>query len=137
MYQQFLQGRNLTHLVIRLENQKLDIYQYLRQQYTLTEIAQMFNTSVQTISKINQGLIYNHENVNYPLSETQKYSSHLRLSDIQIIVDALKNTKENFTSIARKTKCDRHTIVKINNGQRYVQCLKTLGYNQFPIRKQS
>lgn len=116
------------------ENDIQNIYDLLRKNVTLTDIAKQYQTSVQTISKINKGDIYHH-NMQYPLNIYAKYTTRLTKQTIQQIAHDLKTTTKNYVQLSRHYHVDRHTIAEINKGNRYVKFLNELGYTEFPLRK--
>lgn len=118
------------------ENTIQEIYNCLRNLSSLSKIAKKYGTSVQTISKINKGAIYYHASEKYPICEKQMCSTRIDTTTLSTIINLLTTTSDSYVVIARKTNTDRHTIAKINTGERYQRHVTSLGYT-FPLRKKS
>ena len=110
----------------------LKMYSLLKSGYSLTYVSKEFNTSVQTIRRINLGEIYAQEGVTYPISNLSR--KNLSNDVLQDICYDLENTTLSYNDIARKYNVDRHTVSCINNGSRYLQRIEKIGYSYFPIR---
>lgn len=116
------------------ENDIQTIYDLLRKNITLTDIAKQYQTSIQTISKINKGDIYHHD-IEYPINIYTKNMTRLTKQTIKEIAYELQNTTINYVQLSKHYRVDRHTIAEINKGNRYVKFLNELGYTKFPLRK--
>lgn len=112
-----------------------EIYSLLNQEKTYSYIAQKFNTSIQTISKINKGQEYFSNNISYPISKNNTSFTHLDSKQIENIVHMLLTTNKNYNEISNILKIGRKTISNINNGKAYIDILKELNITDFPIRK--
>ena len=92
------------------------------------DIGQLTNYDSSTIERINKGLLWYDDNLEYPLRiDHSRLFTHQRA--LKIISD-LKNTSLTQKQIAEKYNVARTTITAINNGQNNKQ--KDLDY---PIRK--
>lgn len=119
------------------EDEIQQIYIELKRKMPLVQIAKLHNTSNTTISKINSGYIYRHNNETYPITKQTSMSlfKHLEINQITAIVQELQTTSKNYTQIAEKLNVGRKTIAHINNGKIYLNVLNQLNITQFPIRK--
>lgn len=111
-----------------------EIYELLNQDKPLITIAKQYNTSIQTISKINKGIVYARKNTKYPISDKQTTKARLTQLQVSEIVHILKTTTTSYMMISKQFHTDRHTIACINQGTRYQKYLSTIGETTFPIR---
>lgn len=112
-----------------------EIYQLLRQQVSLTEIAKLYSVSVTNISNINQGKIYKRDDILYPIYKPTNSKKHLDEEKVREIVDMILTTNKNYSEIGFELGIGRKSIAGINNGKLYLDILNKIGYNDFPIRK--
>lgn len=110
------------------------IYKDLRNdKKTLTEIADKYNTLIQTISAINNGTIYKLNGSSYPIRKTYK---QLTLSQVLDIANHLAlNLPETPAKYAKELGLSRKIVQNINLGNSYKQYLSEHGYTCFPIWK--
>lgn len=92
------------------------------------EIAKTFNYSRSAIERINKGIIWNDENLIYPLRPDGTHSFLQERAD-KIKFDLI-NTNLTQIEISKKYGVERTTITAINQGQNYYD--KNLSY---PLRK--
>lgn len=109
-----------------------DMYALLRSGNTLSYIASKYDTSIQTIRRINLGEIYHCDDEVYPIIKMAR--GNVSSDVLTSIVYDLEMTDLTFNDIARKYNVDRHTVSKINSGERYVKELEKIGIIYFPIR---
>lgn len=109
-----------------------EIYALLRDDVSLTAIGKRFNTSAQTIRRINLGEIYRHEGIDYPIKVFSR--SNVTPDTLEGVLYDLENTDLSFNLIAEKYNIDRHTVSAINDGTRYSSMVSEFGYLYFPIR---
>lgn len=109
-----------------------EIYSMLGQGFSLTAIGSKFDTSAQTIRRINLGEIYIHNDMKYPIRKFAR--SNVSNEVLSNILFDLENTKLSYNEIARKYDVDRHTVSSINDGTRYSTRAEKLGYTYFPVR---
>lgn len=118
------------------QNDLDEIYDLLQNSLmTFQDIATKKGVCYATISKINRGLTYYNEKLNYPLrmkragftSATNKVTPEI-LENIQ--TDLTYNLDLTFSKIGEKYGLSKDTISKINNGIRYRQKDK-----EYPLRK--
>lgn len=92
------------------------------------EICQEYGCSAGFLTKINQGASYYSSNFTYPLRNT-KNGKHFSQSEVDDIIEKLKNKNITLAEIAREYNVSQNVIVRINQGQSYYN--KNLIY---PIR---
>ena len=112
----------------------LDICFLLKKNISFQEIADLYDTSITTISKINKGVIYKKKGITYPISNRNTFK-HLEIDEIKRIIWYLENTDMIHKEIARCVCVTRSSVKNINNGTYHKNDLKQLGYENFPIRK--
>ena len=95
---------------------------------SILEIAKAFNYSRSAIERINKGIIWNDENLVYPL-RLEGTQAFLEERSDKIKFDLI-NTKLTQTEISKKYGVGRTTVTAINQGQNYYD--KNLSY---PLRK--
>lgn len=97
---------------------------------SMIDIANKYNSSVNTIRSINQGRTYIQSNISYPirtksesnknlLTGTKSSSSKLNEKQLQEIINLIQNSELSFTKIAEKYNISNSTIGLINKGTRY------------------
>lgn len=118
------------------EEEIQDIYKKLREGLSTKVIGDYYQVSKTTISNINNGKIYIHKDMEYPVYKALNSSKHLETNQIKEILQLLQNTNLNYTQISERLNVGRKTVSNINNGKGYVNILNQLGYNIFPIRKE-
>ena len=112
-----------------------DIYKLLRENNTISMIAEQYLVSKTTISKINKGIIYHQKGTDYPIKEFgvgKQAINNVRLKDIAY---KLSTSKDSLVKLARLLHIDRGTLSSINNGVLYQKELAKIGYTKFPIKK--
>lgn len=117
------------------EEEIQDIYRKLRKGLSIKTIGEYYQVSKTTISNINNGKIYIHENEEYPIYKAINSSKHLEINQIKNIIKYLQETNLSYTKIGEQLNIGRKTISNIDKGLGYLNFLKQLGYNDFPIRK--
>lgn len=117
------------------EEEISDIYTKLQRGISRNTIAKEYNTSKTTIANINNGIIYKHDNVNYPIYKSYNYTKNLEISKIKQVIELLKTTSLSYTKIGEKLDVGRKTVSSIDKGKCYLSIMRQLGYNIFPIRK--
>lgn len=89
----------------------------VERELTMIEIGRKYNTSVATISNVNQGITYYNEKLNYPLRPSKKgsqfYFSHQEQEEIKRLI---KEELIGFQEIAEKYNITLWTIYHINAG---------------------
>ena len=104
--------------IISLSNEELEaIYKNLEEnKLSIAEIANKFNfKSEQSIRKINKGINYYDSAKSYPI---RKLRNELAYDRAILIIKDLKETLENFDSLAKKYNCSVTCISNINTGDR-------------------
>lgn len=119
------QGKQLTLIQI---NEIINILKY--DFIPNKDIAKKFNVSPTLIQFINNGSRnYHYDNIDYPIRKESYANNHLTRQDVEEIYDLILNTSWSFRKIAEYKKCNKTTIAKINNGNKYI----LEGFN-FPLR---
>lgn len=109
-------------------NEVINLLKYDFRSNTL--IAKQFNVSPSIIQYINNGVKnYHYDNIDYPIRKESYANSHLTRRDVEEIYDLILNSSWSFKKIAKYKECDNRTVVKINNGEKYI----LEGFN-FPLR---
>ena len=111
----------------------LEIYECLRTCSKLIDVAKKFDTSIQTIRRINLGELYHHDGIDYPIYKTKsrgKTSSDV----VECIVFDIINSDLSLNDIARRYNVERHTVYDINKGTRFLPIIESLGFEYFPLR---
>lgn len=100
------------------EKEVIEIKELLeKEQYTFDEIGELYNTTRETIGKINLGKSYFHDNWEYPIRKIALYRKALSQEQIREIEYLLMNTNLSFRQIAKKIGLKSHgTISSINYG---------------------
>lgn len=116
------------------EEELLQIYKILQSDYdiSLKNIAEMYNLSSTTISKINNGHIYKHDDYDYPLRDKKfKNQTQRKLTQSQAkeIISLLKDSKLSYTQIGEMFNISKDVIGRINKGEAYYDTTQT-----YPIR---
>ena len=117
------------------EKDVYDIYELLKQEVSLTEIARRYKVSVTNISNINQGRIYTFLNKGeYPIYIPNNSKKWLTKQKVSEIIYLLQTTDDIYAEIGNKVGVGRKTVSGINNGVLYKNISKELGINKYPIR---
>ena len=93
------------------------------------QIAQKYHCSRSAITAINNGQNFRRDNIQYPIRSTR--ICKLTTTDINQIVDLLKNTSYSFQTIADMFHISFACIYDINRGKRHYND----ELNEYPIRK--
>lgn len=125
-YNQQRGGNNRTKLTDKEIEEIQNKIAYSNLSYN--EICQEYGCSAGFLTKINQGASYYSSNFTYPLRNT-KNGKHFSQSEIDDIIEKLKNKNITLAEIAREYNVSQNVIVRINQGQSYYN--KNLIY---PIR---
>lgn len=120
-----------NHLSKLNDKQVNEIYHLLKtSNFSLKEIAKMYNISYTVISMINRGLRYNNDNYIYPIRKENKGNMKFDDNLLNLIINDIKNSKDSLAKIAKKYSVSKDTIYRINRGENYFQEDIT-----YPIRK--
>lgn len=111
-----------------------DIIKLLKECKSLKDIAEKYNTSINTISRINKGEIYSYENEEYPINDLKNFH-HIDIQKMKKIIKLLETTDMTHKEIANCVGVTRKSVSNINTGTYHKKALDQLGYNKFPIRK--
>lgn len=112
----------------------LNIYKLLRgNKYTITDIADKYNTLLQTISGINKGEIYKLNGYAYPIRKT--YTIVTDDLVVEIVNHLKKQLDETPAEYAKKLNFSRKAVENINRGTSHRRVLKLIGCTDFPIWK--
>ena len=98
-------------------------------------ISKKYSVSNVTISNINNGLIYKHTGISYPICRSANSKTRLTIHDVENIVTYLKETDLSYAQIGKIIGRDHHTVSNINSGNSYTEYLAQLHVENFPIRK--
>lgn len=133
---------NMKYPIVNKNNKKYfteeeiqDIYAQLKLGVASRRLAEIYQTSKTTILHINNGKIYKHDNIEYPIHKACNAVKNLEVNQIKNIIHLLQATTLSYTKISEKLSISRKTISNIDNGKGYINILNQLGYNSFPIRK--
>lgn len=111
------------------------IYELLKQNMSLTDIAKKYGVSVTNISNINNGRIYSFlDETEYPIYTPSNSKKWLPKQKVQEVIGLLQTTQYIYSKIGNIVGVGRKTVSGINNGTLYKGILKELGINQYPIR---
>jgi len=131
-----------TYPIVNKNNKKYfteqeiqDIYSKLRQGISATAIGAIYQVSRVTINNINNGKIYIHNDVEYPIYKPINSAKRLEVNQIQDVINELLNTSLSYTQIGEKLGIGRKTVSNIDQGKGYINIIKQLGYTTFPIRR--
>ena len=113
-----------------------DIYDLLRRNVSLSEIAKEYNVSITNISNINRGKIYKFlDESNYPVYKPVNSKTRLGLEKAEKIIKMLiSNPEYTYSKIGDIVGVGRKTVSGINNGKLYVDLASKLGVYKYPIR---
>ena len=106
------------HLALFNEYEIEQIYTDLKKSdITLEQIANKYNCSYTTISKINRGLEYDKKDCTYPIRKDKKLKlTHQQIDEIYTI---LLNSNQTYKSIGEKYQVSADTIRRLNRGETY------------------
>lgn len=118
------------------EDDVYDIYDLLRRNVSLSEIAKEYNVSITNISNINRGKIYKFlDESNYPVYKPVNSKTRLGLEKAEKIIKMLISSPEyTYSKIGDIVGVGRKTVSGINNGKLYVDLASKLGVYKYPIR---
>lgn len=98
------------------------------------EIGSTYNVEVGTISRINRGLLYHRDNIEYPIRKgsVSASESSLTYDNVTEIIKLLKTTNLSLRNIARLYNCEYKVILGIKNGS--IKLYRRSGLT-YPLRK--
>lgn len=116
------------------EDELLDLYDDLKYNLDISmqQLAKNYNLNISSLSRINNGHTYFHENIEYPLrtpkqckkliSGTKNIHSKITENDLQKIYNLLLNNTNNIPlkEIGEKFNLSQTTIQNINAGKSYI-----------------
>lgn len=112
-----------------------DIYELLKREVSLTDIARQYSVSITNISNINKGKIYSFLSQDqYPIYRPINSKKRLDKERVQQIVDLLQSTDYIYAQIGQRVGVGRKTVSGINNGILYRQLSEEIGIKKYPIR---
>ena len=97
-------------------------------QLSLQKLAKQYNVSYTTISKINRGLTYHQENMDYPIRKSTR-NLILSYENIQKVYKVLLETDLSIKEIAKQFNVSEDTIRRLNKGTNY-----SMKDFQYPLR---
>lgn len=98
------------------------------------EIGSTYNVEVGTVSRINRGLLYHRDNIEYPIRKGSMNANEdsLTYDNVTEIIKLLKTTNLSLRSIARLYNCEYKVILGIKNGS--IKLYRRSGLT-YPLRK--
>lgn len=89
-------------------------------QLTFEQIEKKYNICYATLSKINQGHTYYHENIKYPIRPSkQRRCYKLSFNDMHKICELLIHTNNTIKSISEQFKVSRDVVYRLEKGINY------------------
>ena len=117
------------------KNDVYAIYELLKKEISLTDIAKQYHVSVTNISNINKGIIYKYLSPDsYPINIPSNSKKWLDKEKVKNIIILLQTTDYIYAHIGEIVGVGRKTVSGINHGILYRQMSEENGIITFPIR---